>query len=96
MKIREGLLGRVKMKHVWVLTLASLLYIIYRQGWPSVGFDNMVLKAVAVWIGGLIGFGIDSVHFYRWKPSSNDPTPTNMLRRAALIGVGMLAMALSV
>jgi hypothetical protein len=93
---KTGLLGKVKLKHVWVLTTLALVYIVFRQGWPSPAFDDLVVKGTAVMIGALMGWGIDSVHFYLWKPDRADPNHENHHRRAFLIGVGMLAMALSV
>ncbi len=84
----------IKLKHVWFFTIACVIYIIARQGWPSPALESIMVKAVEVWMGALIGFGIDSVHYYFAKPSEHDSTPVNMYRRTALIIAGMVAFSL--
>ena len=93
-KGQDGMLEGIKLKHVWVLTVLILAYIISQQGWPSPAIEKLMVDASQVWMGALIGFGIDSVHFGRWKPKSNDPTPFNQARRAGLIIAGMVAFSL--
>jgi hypothetical protein len=89
-----GMLDGIKLKHVWVFTAIILGYIVYQQGWPSPAIEKLMVDGAQVWMGALIGFGIDSVHFGRWKPSSNDPTPFNQARRTGLIIAGMVAFSL--
>lgn len=87
-------LEKIKLKHVWLLTIVCIVYILWRQGWPSPALESIMVKAVEVWMGALIGFGIDSVHYARWKPSTSDATPSNLYRRTALIIAGMVAFSL--
>lgn len=89
-----GFLAKIKLKHVWVLTTICIAYILWRQGWPSPALESIMLKAIHVWMGALIGFGIDTVHFYFDKPRSIDATPQNQYRRTAFMVAGMLAASL--
>lgn len=91
---RDDPLGKVKLKHAWILTLLVLFYVVYYQGWPSPALEKLMLDAVQVWIGAIIGYGIDTVHFWFAKPQENDTTPANRNRRTALIIAGMVAFSL--
>jgi hypothetical protein len=87
---------KILLKNVWVVLIFCLGYIVARQGWPSPFIDTMFFKTAAVCVGTLLGYGVDSVHFKNWKPSTRDTSPVNMLRRAALIIAGMFAVSLAV
>lgn len=88
---------KIKLKPVWYLLFACIGYMFLRRGTDAmVAVDAMVIKSTAVFIGALVGLLVDSVHFYLWPPTSADKDYENRRRRVVLIGVGMLAMALSV
>lgn len=94
MDTKTGLLGKVKLKHAWIGTLLIFGYILARQGWPSPAFETIMVGVAKIWSGMLLGLAADAVHFYLWKPSTQDLDYENRRRRAAFLLVGMLAGAL--
>ena len=85
--------GGIKLKHVWVLTILILAYIAWRE---PLALESLLMKMAALWIGALMGYGLDRVHFYFAKPTSHEDENSNrdMWRRTVFICVGMLAASL--